>query len=120
MSTAAPPAAGKTSFGGLSDQDRIFQNIYGVHDISIKVQQIYQILLPEAEQQQHASIGKLMLLMVILCTFCVGSQRATCSISSRACRQQCSMLGRGTLMSSAVCCWWHLSFTLGWRSLGRT
>lgn len=37
MSTAAPPAAGKTSFGGLSDQDRIFQNIYGVHDTSIKV-----------------------------------------------------------------------------------
>jgi hypothetical protein len=37
MSTAAPPATGKTSFGGLSDQDRIFQNIYGVHDTSIKV-----------------------------------------------------------------------------------
>ena len=37
MSTAAPPAAGKTSFGGLKDQDRIFQNIYGFHDISIKV-----------------------------------------------------------------------------------
>lgn len=36
MSTAAPPATGKTSFGGLSDQDRIFQNIYGVHDTSIK------------------------------------------------------------------------------------
>jgi len=33
MSTA--PA--KTSFGGLKDQDRIFQNIYGVHDTSIKV-----------------------------------------------------------------------------------
>lgn len=45
MSTAAPPAAGKTSFGGLKDQDRIFQNIYGFHDLSIKVgeQQILQI-----------------------------------------------------------------------------
>ena len=28
--------AEKTSFGNLSDQDRIFQNIYGEHDISIK------------------------------------------------------------------------------------
>jgi NADH dehydrogenase (ubiquinone) flavoprotein 1 len=36
MSTAAPVAAGKTSFGGLKDQDRIFQNIYGFHDLSIK------------------------------------------------------------------------------------
>jgi hypothetical protein len=45
MSTAAPVAAGKTSFGGLKDQDRIFQNIYGFHDLSIKVgeQQILQI-----------------------------------------------------------------------------
>lgn len=36
MSTAAPQAA-KTNFGGLSDQDRIFQNIYGFHDTSLKV-----------------------------------------------------------------------------------
>jgi hypothetical protein len=72
MSTAAPPAAGKTSFGNLSDQDRIFQNIYGVHDISIKVQQIYQILLPVAEQQQHASIGVLVLLVVNQSSICVG------------------------------------------------
>lgn len=72
MSTAAPPATGKTTFGGLSDQDRIFQNIYGVHDISIKVQQIYQILLPVAEQQQHASIGMMVLLLVSFSAFCVG------------------------------------------------
>ncbi|GFH06017.1 NADH dehydrogenase [ubiquinone] flavoprotein 1, mitochondrial [Haematococcus lacustris] len=31
---ASPPA--RTSFGGLKDEDRIFQNIYGRHDISIK------------------------------------------------------------------------------------
>lgn len=36
MSTEAAPAA-KTTFGGLSDQDRIFQNIYGFHDTSLKV-----------------------------------------------------------------------------------
>lgn len=33
----AAPAAEKKSYGGLKDQDRIFQNIYGRHDISIKV-----------------------------------------------------------------------------------
>ncbi|GLI71372.1 hypothetical protein VaNZ11_016562 [Volvox africanus] len=31
-----PPPAAKTSFGGLKDDDRIFQNIYGRHDTSIK------------------------------------------------------------------------------------
>lgn len=40
LSTAAPapaaPAAEKTSYGGLKDEDRIFQNIYGRHDLSIK------------------------------------------------------------------------------------
>jgi hypothetical protein len=34
---AAAPAPAKTTFGGLKDEDRIFQNIYGVHDTSIKV-----------------------------------------------------------------------------------
>jgi hypothetical protein len=34
---APPPAPERTSFGGLKDEDRIFQNIYGRHDISIKV-----------------------------------------------------------------------------------
>ena len=39
FSTAAPaaPATERTTFGNLKDQDRIFQNIYGRHDISIKV-----------------------------------------------------------------------------------
>lgn len=39
FSTQAPaaPVAEKTSFGGLKDDDRIFQNIYGRHDLSIKV-----------------------------------------------------------------------------------
>lgn len=41
MSTAAPaapaPAAERTSFGNLKDQDRIFQNIYGRRDPFIKV-----------------------------------------------------------------------------------
>eukprot|EP00878_Enallax_costatus_P034113 GHUV01037749.1.p2 GENE.GHUV01037749.1~~GHUV01037749.1.p2 ORF type:complete len:121 (-),score=22.85 GHUV01037749.1:648-1010(-) len=40
LSTAAPapaaPAPEKTSFGNLKDDDRIFQNIYGRHDLSIK------------------------------------------------------------------------------------
>jgi NADH dehydrogenase (ubiquinone) flavoprotein 1 len=40
LSTAAPapaaPAVEKTSYGGLKDEDRIFQNIYGRHDLSIK------------------------------------------------------------------------------------
>ncbi|GFR51767.1 hypothetical protein Agub_g14223 [Astrephomene gubernaculifera] len=31
-----PPPPAKTSFGNLKDEDRIFQNIYGRHDISIK------------------------------------------------------------------------------------
>lgn len=34
---APPPAPEKTSFGGLKDDDRIFQNIYGRHDPFIKV-----------------------------------------------------------------------------------
>jgi hypothetical protein len=34
---AAPPAAEKTSFGNLKDEDRIFTNIYGRHDPFIKV-----------------------------------------------------------------------------------
>lgn len=33
---AAPPAPERTSFGNLKDDDRIFQNIYGRHDTSIK------------------------------------------------------------------------------------
>lgn len=39
FSTQAPaaPVAEKTTFGGLKDEDRIFQNIYGKHDLSIKV-----------------------------------------------------------------------------------
>lgn len=30
------PAPRKTNFGGLKDQDRIFQNLYGRHDPSLK------------------------------------------------------------------------------------
>jgi hypothetical protein len=39
FSTPATPAPApeKTKFGGLEDKDRIFNNIYGRHDISIKV-----------------------------------------------------------------------------------
>ena len=33
----AAPVAERTSFGGLKDEDRIFQNIYGRHDLSLKV-----------------------------------------------------------------------------------
>ena len=33
---AAAPAAEKTSFGGLADEDRIFTNLYGKHDVGLK------------------------------------------------------------------------------------
>ncbi|KAF9979494.1 NADH dehydrogenase flavoprotein subunit 1, partial [Modicella reniformis] len=33
-STPAPPA--RTTFGNLSDEDRIFTNIYGFHDFKLK------------------------------------------------------------------------------------
>lgn len=31
-----PPPAEKTHFGGLKDEDRIFTNVYGVHDPFLK------------------------------------------------------------------------------------
>ena len=37
--SAAPPE--KTKFGGLSDQDRIFQNLFGQHDTSLKTAMKY-------------------------------------------------------------------------------
>lgn len=55
LSTAAPapaaPVAEKTSFGGLKDEDRIFQNIYGRHDISIKVGGFLAAVYSLADQQ---------------------------------------------------------------------
>lgn len=33
--------AGKTSYGGLSDEDRIFTNIYGFHDPFLKVRALH-------------------------------------------------------------------------------
>jgi hypothetical protein len=62
MSTAAAapaPAAEKTAFGSLKDDDRIFQNIYGRHDISIKVraprQQRRTAERSHAEQHKRAA-----------------------------------------------------------------
>jgi hypothetical protein len=39
ISTSSP--ASEKHFGGISDDDRIFQNIYGRHDTSIKVRVVY-------------------------------------------------------------------------------
>lgn len=40
VNDAAPPPR-KTKFGGLSDQDRIFQNLYGQHGADLKSAQKY-------------------------------------------------------------------------------
>jgi NADH dehydrogenase (ubiquinone) flavoprotein 1 len=40
VNNASPPPK-KTKFGGLSDQDRIFQNLYGQHGADLKTAQKY-------------------------------------------------------------------------------